>query len=308
MQNGTKRPIAWPFIEDALVSPYNIDVNSYTRILRCEEQLAKKSWEFQIDVMNAWQNCCFLEEVIKNSLIPRALSKRIYGGNGPTMVYESVAAHTNLMRELVDLYFAYIYGPNFEDYYRPGGYTYREYQKAIARHDLPENETGDTCDNNGRNEEKKLAHERGYQERLSSITTPANSTTFDANVLRLLNEMATQSSEAGRILYVADKVSAILTCLYLDKIAPTIGIKPPRMKMFSRYSSVNDRKEMRICERIDGNLRRASEMWTIDYLKLRRRVRFDDSGFFTSILVMYTLMVNKTWYNWRERDYRENNL
>ena len=65
---------------------------------------------------------------------------------------------------------------------------------------------------------------------------------------------------------------------------------------------------MRICERLDGNYRRASEMWTIDYLKLRRRIQFDDSGFFTSILVMYTLMVNKTWYNWRERDYLEHNL
>lgn len=307
MQKSEKRPIE-ASIEEVLASSCSIDVESYSRILRCEEQLAEKLWDYQIDMFTAWQDCCFLEEVIKNSLIPRALSKRAYGGNEPKLVYESVAAHTNLMRELVDLYFAFIYGPNFEETYHPGGFTYREYQKAITRHDLPENETGDTFDNNGRNEEKKLAHERGYQERLSSITTPANSTTFDANVRRLLDEMATQSSEAGRILYTADKVSAILTCLYLDKLAPITGKKPPMMSINSKYSTTNDLRAMRICERLNGNYRRASEMWTIDYLKLRRRVRFDDSGFFASILVMYTLMVNKTWYNWRERDYRENNL
>lgn len=308
MQKSAQRPITKPFIEEILASSCNIDVNSYSKVLRCEEQLAEKYWEFPVDVLTAWQDCCFLEEVARNSFVPRALSKRVYSGNEPKMVYESVAAHTNLMRELIDLYFAFIYGSNFEETYHPGGFTYREYQKAITRHDLPENETGDTCDDDSRDEEKKFSREYEYHERLSSFTTPANSVTFDKNVRRLLEEMAKQSSEAGRILYVADKVSAILTCLCLDKFAPAIGINPPRMSIYSHHSSVNDRKAMRICERLDGNYRRASEMWTIDYLKLRRRVRFDDSGFFTSILVMYTLMVNKTWYNWRKRDYRENNL
>lgn len=60
---------------------------------------------------------------------------------------------------------------------------------------------------------------------------------------------------------------------------------------------------MKMCERVTDYAYKASEMWTIDYLKIRKIVDLDTSFFFTAIVVMATLLVNKKWYDWREKDY-----
>ena len=62
---------------------------------------------------------------------------------------------------------------------------------------------------------------------------------------------------------------------------------------------------MEICGPHKSGFYKASEMWTIDHLKIRELIRLDDDGFFTALIVMYTLMVNGKWYSWREKDYRK---
>lgn len=50
----------------------------------------------------------------------------------------------------------------------------------------------------------------------------------------------------------------------------------------------------------------ASEMWAIDYFKERGIINYDETGYFTSLVVMVTLMMNNgKWYQWREQDYNK---
>ena len=44
-------------------------------------------------------------------------------------------------------------------------------------------------------------------------------------------------------------------------------------------------------------------MWAVDFFKMRKFNELDGSGFFTAIIVMYTLIVKGHWYTWREKDY-----
>ena len=39
------------------------------------------------------------------------------------------------------------------------------------------------------------------------------------------------------------------------------------------------------------------------YLQMRKLVQYDDTGFFTALIVMYTLQIHNYWYSWREADY-----
>jgi hypothetical protein len=45
-------------------------------------------------------------------------------------------------------------------------------------------------------------------------------------------------------------------------------------------------------------------MWAIDYFKMRELEQYDDTGYFTALIVAYTLAVNGHWYIWRDHDYR----
>ena len=129
-------------------------------------------------------------------------------------------------------------------------------------------------------------------------TYPPSQLPYYWEIKQLLREMQDKSSLEGRILYVADKVSAILMMLYYDQVElyPSISPNSPKISKASR-------EEREFCEvQQDGTIL-LSELWTVDFLYGRNIAQYDDTGFFLAVLVMMTLIVRGEWYDWRETQY-----
>ena len=267
----------------------------YKRIMEAEKSLSGKAWQVP-DAKELAFIVTQLAHIAKNSLVLRSYNLR-YGLTKRNVAFESVGGHTNLVSALIDRALSEIYGEDFEFVETPDGYSYREIIEAVRRHDLPENETGDIPDNGNRDEAEKLRLERLFQKKFSHLS-PRREAKFEKSVCRLLKEMDEKSSETGRLLFLADKTAALFMTLCYDDVG-----HPPLMKQKSRHASNRDREEMALCDRHENHACYASEMWAIDYFKMRSLIDFDDAGFFTAVIVTYTLMINKRWYEWRERDY-----
>lgn len=241
-----------------------------------------------------------ISEVCKASFVGRSYNMR-YGLTECNQVFESVGAHTNLVIALIEgaMFIDGRVRENIKD-----SYSYRDILEVARIHDLPENRIGDWPDNGDRDEELKAKLEDEYLKEYL-LYYPTDEPKFKENVLKLFKEMGDQSSPAGRLIYMADKVSAIIATLTLDLLQHS-----PCMRYNNKDKSERDMVEMNICDYVDNpayrnGYRKASEMWTIDHLRLRKLNRFDDTGFFTAILVMYTLLINGRWYHWRELDYEQ---
>jgi len=234
-------------------------------------------------------------EIAKSNLVLRSYNLR-YGVTKDTIAYESVGAHTNLMMAIMDRALCMQYGDETGTFH-VGMHTYRSIMEAIRWHDLPENDMGDIPDNGDRDEQKKREQEEGYFYLMSRLM-PASAENLTPSVLLLLSEMENKSSELGRMLYLADKMSALIMTLCYD----LEGLEA-RMSKNSPYASPRDLLEMNICDDNKAGSFRASEMWAVDYFKARDLVRYDDTGFFTALLVVATLYVKGSWYQWRNRDY-----
>ena len=225
------------------------------------------------------------------NFVSRSYNKR-YGLSGCKDVFESVGGHTNLAQAIFSAYYLYEYGP----YQRMERYC--EALEALRRHDLPEVITGDIPDAGERDESKKVAIERTYHKWYSKHSPPRN-VDFEGRVFRLIAELEDKSTPLGRALYAADKASALIITLACDKL-----VFSPVMKWRSPIASDRDRIEMELCDFRIGHACYASEMWAIDYFKARELISCDETGFFTALIVMCTLLVNDgEWYSWRERDY-----
>lgn len=215
-------------------------------------------------------------------------------------VCESVGAHTNFACEILKHFLIYNY--DADAYILERGYTYNEAMDAMSRHDKPEAKFGDKPDNGSRDEEQKVQDEHKYQEWLSSLM-PISQVEYEKNVRNLICEMDLKSTFLGRSLYLSDKISALLVNLYLD----SVGRTPYRTSLDDGLSA-RDKEEIDIIARQYGidDLSyhyKGSEMWAIDYLEYRKIAKYDDSGYFTALFIMYTLVVNGKWYDWREQQY-----
>ena len=244
-----------------------------------------------------------LECIIKSSFIPRCCTTR-YGNFSPKQLApESVSAHTNLMQAIIDRVLSYEYGPYFEK--TEDGFTYREIMEVARRHDLPENAIGDIADNGNRNDKELARTEKMYLRSFAQVS-PDRETDFETKVRQLQCNMDEKLGFSGRLLYAADKVSAILTTLRYDRKGHS-----PSMATTFEDASAKEIESMRLCEfRTKHTSKageyetcRASEMWTIDYFKIRKLYQYDDTGLITAILIMESLIVNGKWYAWREADY-----
>lgn len=124
---------------------------------------------------------------------------------------------------------------------------------------------------------------------------------FERKVRCLLAEMEGKNSPTGRMLYCADKLALIIISLCYDEaeIPPTRHPSDPNI-------TERDRREMLTCgyHPNDDDIYYASEMWTVDYFKIRRLNQYDDTGSFTALLIMCTLICNGEWYAWRKQDYK----
>ncbi|MBQ9180650.1 hypothetical protein IJ135_00960 [Candidatus Saccharibacteria bacterium] len=246
-----------------------------------------------------------LMEVAKSSLVLRSYVNR-YGLSNAATADESVGAHTNLVLALIDKALDFYYGPTFGEpdgeFPRTlDGYSYREITEAVRLHDLPENEIGDIPDNGSGNEFKKRIDEDHYYATFMR-EYPEGRSGFAKRVKGLIDSMNQHDSLTGRMIYMADKTAAILITLTYDSVGAS-----PVMSRKDEHASPRDLEEMNIADWVseDGFHHRASEMWTIDHLRIRKLSEYDDTQFFVAIIIMYTLMVNGKWYDWREEDYRK---
>lgn len=242
-----------------------------------------------------------LSQIAESSFVPRSYVSA-YGINHDEVTNESVGAHTNLVIALTEEALSYYYGSDFGNpegkYTRTiDGYTAREVTEAARQHDLAENVFGDIPDNGDRDNAAKDREEDDYFYRYSR-TFPKDRTKFTDNVFSLLMQMRNPYSPTGRLLYLADKTAALFITLQYD----TNNISP-QMDKNNPDATGRDKTEMELCDYVEQGKCKASEMWAIDYFKMREICKQDDYGFFTAILVMRTLEVNGKWYSWREADY-----
>ena len=271
--------------------------NEYLRILEKELSMEtnKAHGETLVELHNApliLNNSRRIIEVAKNSTVAR-IGNTIGHLCHNKIAYESVGAHTNLVRTIVNyaLDFSYGWGVNTPFYDR------REIDEAILMHDLPENEIGDIPDNGTQDKAAKAKIEEAYFDDFLNLHSPSDDN-HCFYIKELLNEMNDQSTEEGRILYLADKTAAVIMMLCYDYL----GYHPYAYENDEHISIIN-RAEMKLCELRHGGGYLLSELWTVDFLFARELTKYDDTGFFTAILIMTTLLVNGKWYNWREKQY-----
>ena len=267
----------------------------YCRIIDEEAALSGNPWDTH-EVHGLYNTVKQIAEFAKSATVLRDYNRNYYLTR-QTTAFESASAHSNLVAAMVDRALSWHYGPAVQ--FTNDGYSYREIMEAIRRHDLSENVTGDIPDDGDRDEAAKNQAKREYQSRFSALYSEYESG-FESKVSRLLIEMEERSSLTGRLLYTANKASAIIMALCYEELGST------PFKTLGRPYTDRDRQEFELCSLAENDLYYASEMWTIDYIKLRQLIEYDDTGFFTALIVMYTLKVHQQWYSWRERDYSKN--
>ena len=256
---------------------------AYKQIMLAESALSPYQWPVP-DVRKIFATVTQISEIAKSNIVLRSYANN-YNLTRDRIAYESVGAHTNLMLAMLDRALSFQYGQNFTT--TSDGYTYREVMEAARRHDLPENVIGDIPDDGEREDKVKFNEELAYHD-FFSRNSPDCEETFDRHVRKLLLEMEEKSSPTGKLLYIADKASAIVMVICYNENGDW-----PR-----KY-----RQEMILCETNYRGGYLASEMWCIDYFKMRSLVDYDETGFFTALIVMYILRTNYGWFKWREEDY-----
>ena len=234
-----------------------------------------------------------LLEIAKNSTVLRCGNVLGHLTND-TIAYESDGAHTNLVRAMVKYAMDFIYGwgANSPNYYR------EEIDEAALIHDLPENDTGDVPDNRTRDEASKQKVEETFIEEFMKQAKPRKPM-HAHKVRKLLQQMQDKSTTEGRILYTADKLSAVIMMLALDHL----GLYPYAFPGEKSISKISDEEFSFCTKRTDGSVL-LSDVWTIDFLHGRKLNQYDDYSFFTAILIMTTLLVKGEWYDWRYKQYK----
>ena len=280
----------------------------YTRIMKNEAQLRPACKYFISHPADIYQAANYIAEIAKASILQRGWCHSFGLTDNYEIAFESDGAHTNLMMAMVDRALAAVHGAKFEDYTKAyEGFSYRDIMEAVRLHDLPENDIGDWLDNGSRDEEEKTKLENHYYASFQFHYYEQEEGHY-YRARRLLDEMRERKpeQELGRLLYSADKASAVIAALTYDAIAKKKNkdvVIAPAMHESASHASERDREEMELCDFSEDGYKKASEMFTVDILHIRQINEYDDTGFFTALIVMYTLMVNGHWYKWREKDY-----
>ena len=247
-----------------------------------------------------------IREVAKSSTVPRSCSTRYSPKTIEKIAPESVGSHTNLMATIIDRVLAHRYGSYFSQ--TEDNFTYREIMEVARRHDLPENVIGDIPDNGNRHNSELAITERAYHKEFIK-NSPSKELKFEERIKKLQDSMNLKNSFSGRLLYAADKVSAIIHVLELDSMSYS-----PVLSTTDKNLSSAELEAMKICDYryehhgLAGPSTdfKASELWTIDYFKTRKLYDYDDTGLITAILIMDTILINGKWYDWRRKDYEDN--
>ena len=308
--------------------PFSEIKDEYTRIMLEEARFNPACKTLAYVPLEMYRRAELISEIAKSSTQIRGWNKPYGLSDRTDFTCESIGAHTNLMLALLETVLYNYRLPKQAKSVKKSikkheGYKGHTIRMAAFLHDLAENETGDIIDNGQRDDEAQKKIEEAYFGRLINRGSLGD-TISSRKTQRLLNEMndhellkmrrqKTINGEvidfgpkyiAGRLLYAADKFSAALIVLSCDYKAKELkNTQPPMLSRNYPFASARDKEEMSIADE-KGPFVKASEMWTIDIMKLREINQYDDTGFFTGLLVMYTLMVNGHWYSWREENYK----
>ena len=270
----------------------------YYKIMAEEAKLSDQNWDI-VEAKEMFNTTLQIAEIAKSATVLRSYVYFCNIASVDTQAHESDGAHTNLMSALIDRFWQYYYGP--DAHYAEDGYSYRDLIEATRRHDLPENDTGDIPDNGNRDEYAKSFQEHGYQRQFAQLS-PSRSTDSEKRIRRALLEMEGKTSLSGKLLYIADKSAALIMALCYDSLG-----QPPYRSDTDPCITEREQQELGLCDyqvsKVSSPACFTSEMWTMDYFQMRKLVQYDDTGFFTALIVMYTLQIHNYWYSWREADY-----
>lgn len=100
-------------------------------------------------------------------------------------------------------------------------------------------------------------------------------------------------SETKWLIYLASRTADIMFALHYDIIDEWFRCLRDGRQSEYEYHLLN------ICESSGF----VSEMWTIDFFE-KQLPRFDNTGFFTQLVIMATLQARGVWYKWREKKYQ----
>ena len=246
-----------------------------------------------------YQTAQYLLEVAHSCIMPRGWCEA-FGVTSPLgdFTTESVGAHTYLIQTMVALMLRSEVGHKFLHHgCTNDDFDYLEIMEAIRLHDLPENAIGDWLDNGSRDESDKFALEDNwYSEFKQNYTTRERR--LGKFAYDILMGMREKQGPTGKMLYAADKTALIITALAYDRAG-----HPLTMHIGNPNASERDKQEMCICEWHEAGNRKASEMFTTDVFHIREITQYDETGFFTALVVMCTIIVNGKWYDWRKMDY-----
>ena len=270
----------------------------YSRIMEAESAYNPACKKLSTYASDIYRDSKYLAEIARSCLLPRGWCANFGLGGSENFVNESVGAHTYLMSTLVDLFLRSEAGRDFiRDGFTEDSYAYQEIMEAIRLHDLPENAIGDWLDNSTRDEAKKMALEDDWYTAFRDSYDYCQRGLYDEAV-KILTDMRNKDHPTGRLLFAADKYSLIIATLTCDWLGHS-----PSMKKDSPEAAGRDHEEMDYCDHREDGVFSASEMFTIDILRLRKLYQFDDTSYFTAILVMFTLMTKGRWYDWRNKNY-----
>lgn len=243
----------------------------------------------------------YITEVTRSSQELRSGEIQCGIASDTTRTYESVGAHTNLVRTLIQQYLVTMYGHKL-----PIGFALKHPIRCTRRrltkkhlfsllflldilatiHDFPENEYGDIADDGNRDEQLKIAREHQYLKKIKELCVTIYGKKVTNKVFELYNEFEDKSSPIGRAMYCADKVAAILYYINSDKNGNYAYVKPEDVK-----KSATNTQSVRFCEETPNGYR-LSDLWKNDYSRTRHLIRYDEDLFFISIIIMMNIIVH----------------
>ena len=256
----------------------------------------------------------FVYNTAYQAISPRYVAVRS-GDTKLTTIPESIGGHTLIMTPI------YL---GLRDVLKNHYFSTPEevFLEAIRIHDLPENKFSDIPDNGCSEHDKgnKEYLEREQMLKYREFIPKYKRQIFDA-AMKLLDSKATLETIDARIFYLTDKIAAILLPLtghhnYVSTVTSQENINPSLVseeyypRIYFDYTNVDklasrEREELKI---IRGTRKPtipvpAYELWSADFLAVRKMTAYDDYGYFTALIVAYTLACTGEWYSWREAMY-----
>lgn len=205
---------------------------------------------------------------------------------------ESIAAHSALTeaffeRALIEYYGEDFGEPNAKKQKTEDGYSYREAMEAARIYSLHQIQGDKSA-----NEEEPIFYGKyvgGY----------GRGALFAQNVVKLLESKKNPTTQTEKMLYLAANAATIFYALSRDRNNDGFVIE-------RGHPWLNDKEKAALIKlpTHTGNHVKVSQFLLYKYFKMDQLTLLDDTGFFTAIIIQYTLNVYGFWPAWREDDYK----